>query len=155
MIDPATLNENGLTAEQEKSVQEAYMFTDKAEYTEEDIALAREMFDTPEKFQLLRKILKVFTPEERGLAFKTPQALVEADPKEVQVYGVASAIDALADEKVRKALLGFYVLIRGHVQQDMSEGLKKQNDDDIAEAQRTEEFNAEQEEKNRPVGENL
>lgn len=155
MIDPSTLNEKGLTPEQEKSIQEAYMFTDKAEYTEEDLQLAREMFDTPEKFQLLRKILKVFTPDERGLAFKSPQALVEADPQEVQKYGIASAIDALADEKVRKALLGFYVLLRGDMQQEMTEILKEENIETIDEQKRTEEFDEQQEENARTVGENL
>lgn len=155
MFDPSTLNERGLTPEQEKEVAEAFLFADKAEFSEEDIAMAREMFDSPEKFQLLRKILGVFTAEERGLAFKSPQALVEADPQEVQKYGIASAIDALADEKVRKALLSFYVRIRGEVQGTMTNTFKAENEQAIDEAKRTEAFNEEQEEKNRPVGPNL
>lgn len=155
MLDSTQLNENGLTAEQEKAVQEAYLFTDKAEYTEDDLKLAQEIFDTPAKFQLLRKILQVHTLEERGLAFKTPQALVEADPKDIQVYGIASAINALADEKIRKALITFYVRVRGNVQEKMTDDFKKQNEEDLEEAKRTEEYEEKQESEQRRVGENL
>ncbi len=149
------LNENGLTAEQERAVQEAYMLVEGYEISEEEIEEARKMFDTPEKFILLRKILQVFTLAERGISFKSPQALVEADPLKVQEYGIASAIDAMADEKVRKALSRFYVLIRGVNQEAMTADFKKANEETADEEKRTEEFNAEQEANGRKVGENL
>lgn len=155
MFDATKLNENGLTPEQEREVQEAYMLTEGYEISEEEISVARAMFDTPEKFLLLRKILQVFTLEERGISYKSPQALVEADPVKLQEYAVASAIDALADEKVRKALSRFYVLVRGINQESMTADFKKQNDEAVEEAKRTEEFEERQEEQNRPVGPNL
>lgn len=155
MLDPATLNERGLTEAQEKEVQTVFQYSDDYELTEEDMAEALEMFNTPERFRLLRKILGIHTPNEAGLTFKSPHKLLEAETTDLQKYGLESAISNLADERIRGALVQFYVQLRGHMQGDMTAKFKSSNDETLAEQKRTEEFHEQQEEDARTVGENL
>lgn len=155
MSELTPVNERGLTEAQEAILQDVYSYSDEAEYTEEDIALARQMFDTPEKFKLLRKILGIHTREERGMTFKSPTALVDANPNQLHEYAVAVAVSELCDERIRKALASLYVRLREVNREAKAEEFKKENETEAKEAELTEEFEEQQEEERRIVGENL
>lgn len=142
-----------LTEEQERIIEDIYGYTDKAAYTEEDIAMAKQMFDTPEKFRLLRKILQVFTIEERGLSIPDPLNNISAESFEK--LGIEVAIQKKADEKIRSSLVSFYLRLRKDIQQDKREELEKQNIADFVEQKKTEKFLEEKEEANRVIGVNL
>lgn len=144
-----------LKPEQIKILQDAYAYRDDAEYTEEDLKLAKQMFDTPEKFKLLRKIFGVHTPNERGITMPTIQAFVDADLGDLKKYAVETAVNHLADEKVRKALVNFYVLLRGNIRGEMQAEFDKENAEELKEKKQTEEFEAKQEEDKKIVGDNL
>lgn len=144
-----------LKPEQIKILQDAYAYRDDAEYTEEDLKLAKQMFDTPEKFKLLRKIFGVHTPNERGITMPTIQAFVDADLGDLKKYAVETAVNHLADEKVRKALVNFYVLLRGNIRGEMQAGFDKENAEEVKEKKQTEEFEAKQEDEKKIVGDHL
>lgn len=155
MSEPLPLNENGLTAEQEQIVRGVYQYTDKYELTDDDMKLAAEMFDTPEKFLLLRKLLGMYTPNEAGLTFKSPHKLLEASIADLQAYGLESAVSNLADERIRMSLITLYNRIRHHIQSTMTDQFKSANEKHDAEAKLSEEFAEEQEEGRQIVGPNL
>ena len=155
MPEPTADQRVELTDEQKKAVEEAYGYRDDAEITEEDLELARKMFDAPAKFRLLRKILGVYTREERGMTFKSTEALVQADMTDLHAYGTQMAVTTLADERVRHALLTFYVRLQKSIQGEMKAGFEAQNRRDFEEDQRRKEFEEERAGKERTVGENL
>lgn len=155
MSEPLPLNENGLTEEQEQIIRGAYLYSDKYELTDEDIVLAAEMFNTPEKFLLLRKMLGIHTPNEAGLSYKSAHKLLEASITDLQAYGLESAISNLADERIRVALIGMYNRVRRHVQEKMSGKFKSENEKTDAERKLSEEHAEQSEEDKRTVGPNL
>lgn len=155
MSEPLPVNENGLTDEQEQVIRGVYRYSDKYELTDEDIALAAEIFNTPEKFLLLRKMLGVHTPNEAGMLFKTPHKLMEASVTELQAYGLESAISNLADERIRIALIGMYNRVRHYIQENMSATFKADNEKTDAERKLSEEFAEQSEEDKQIVGPNL
>lgn len=143
------------TPEQTEVLETIYGYSDKANYSEEELAIAREMFDKPEKFALLRKILQVLTPDERGLTLKNPQAFVDADIKDLQKYALETAVNNLADEKVRQSLYAFYRLMRSIVVADKKAEFDAANQESFEEEQRSEEFKQEEQQEKRTLGENL
>lgn len=145
----------GLTDSQKEQLAKAYSYRDLAEYTDEDVALAKQMFDTPEKFALLRKILQVLTPSERGLTMPNPVNFVDAEPSDYKKFAFEVSVDRRADEKVRQTLLAFYRLLRGSVQADLEESMKEQNKADFEEKERTEKFKENQKEESRDIGPNI
>lgn len=155
MSEPLQLNENGLTAEQEQIVREVYQYSDKYELTDEDMKLAAEMFDKPEKFLLLRKLLGIYTPNEAGVTFKSPHKLLEASVADLEAYGLESAVSNLADERIRMSLISLYNRVRHHIQSKMSGKFKAENEKADADAKLSEEFADEQEQSKRRVGPHL
>lgn len=151
----AVVNPSTLTAEQKKTLQEVFHYQDSADYTAEDLKLAREMFDTPEKFKLLRKILQVLTPSEKGMTIPTSPAFVDATPEEKEKFAYAVAVDLRADEKIRQTLVSFYRLLREDIQSEMKKDFEESNKAEFEEKQRTEEYEEKKEIENREVGENL
>ncbi len=155
MSELPQVNERGLTAQQEEILTGVYGYVDSAEMTEEEFVLAEKMFDTPEKFKLLRKILGLHTAEERGLTFKSPQALIDANPNQLQEYAVASVVSTLADERIRNALVTIYVQLRERNREAKADEFRSKNEQDAREKEMTEEFEEQQEEERRPVASHL
>jgi len=147
--------ENDFTPEQKKEFNEAYSYSDGAEITEEELKTARDMFDTPDKFRLLRKILQVFTTEERGITYASVQSLVKADQNELNAYAIESAVQHLAQEKVRQSLLSFYLRLRDKEVSLLKKKFTEKNKKDFDEKKKTEEFLEEKEKEERGVGINL
>lgn len=144
-----------LTPEQELILSETYGYSDKAHYTEEDIELAKTMFDTPEKFALLRKILQVLTPEERGLTIPGEVHFVDAKPEDRERFAFAVAVDYRTDEKIRGTLVSFYQLLKGQIKKEKKAEFEKQNQEEFEEKNRTEEYDEKVAEDERTVGERL
>lgn len=149
------MEDKNYTPEQVEVLETVYGYSDKANYSDEEIALARKMFDTPEKFALLRKILQVLTPAERGLTIKNPQAFVDASVQDLQKYAIETAVNNLADEKIRQTLYAFYRLVRQTIVQEKKNEFDAVNKESFDEQKRTEEFNAEEERQKKTFGEQL
>ena len=144
-----------LTDIQTKELEEMYSYTDSAHYTDEELDLAKIMFDTPEKFKLLRKILQVLTPEERGLTIKSSQSLVEANITDLNKYAIETAVNNLADEKIKQLLYSFYRLLRNDIITKKTKELSEKNDKEAEETKRKEEFEKNRDKEVKNLGENL
>lgn len=144
-----------LKPHQQTVLDEIYRYKDKAHFSEEELEMAKKMFDEPEKFALLRKILQVFTPEERGLTIPGPQAFIDTDVKDLQGYALATYAHHLADEKVRQALNSFYMILRGHIVDERKKEFEEENQKEFEEQKRTEKFKEEQEDLKKKFGDNL
>lgn len=144
-----------LTQEQEKVLREIYSYEDAYELTTADMELAAIMFDTPDKFKLLRKILNIHTQEEKGITFKNPHMLIESSLAQKEAYAVETAVSQLADERIRTALVSMYVKIRHHLQAKKEAEFNEANNVAADEEKRSEEYDEEQAEANRTLGEAL
>lgn len=140
--------EEDLTPEQQKVLKEIYQYSDAGQLSEEDLKLGALMFDTPEKFKLLRKILGILTHEERGLTFLSPQSLVRAEIGDLHKYAVETAVNNLADEKIRNALFSFYRNIRTYLVNEKKTAFTEANLAEFEEEKRREQF-----EKDKDTGE--
>ena len=155
MSEATHLNESGLTEAQEKEVCAVFGYVDEYEITEADLVRAREMFKTPEDFKLLRKMLGIHTPNESGITFKSPHKLHQAELENKEAWAIETAVSQLADERIRTSLLGFYASLRGHIQVKMTEEFKASNDQKASEAKNTEEFEEQETQDKKKVGDNL
>lgn len=144
-----------LTADQEKEVNSVFPYSDGYELTEEDFKRMSQIFTKPEDFLLLRKMLGVHTPNEAGLTFKSPHKLLEASLADREAYAIEHAVSMMADERIRQSLINMYAQLRGFKKTELKAYLEKKNQDDFEEAQRTEEFEEQQEEAARTLGVNL
>lgn len=155
MSDVQEKNPGGITEEQKIILRDVFQYRDKAEYTDDELALARQMFDTPEKFALLRKILQVLTPEERGITMPDPRSFVDLDSANAAKYAFDMAVLLKTDETIRQMLVQFYRVLRGNIQETMKADFETQNQADFEEKKRTEEYEEGKEAEERTLGENL
>lgn len=132
-----------------------YSYTEKAHYSEEDFKMAKKMFDTPEKFSLLRRILQVLTPEERGLTINSSQSLVEASVTDLNKYAIETAVNELADQKVKQLLYSFYRLLRNNIVVEKTKEMETFNDKEAEELKRKEEFEKNRDKETKNLGQNL
>ncbi len=140
---------------QKKELESMYDYTDKAHYSDEELELARLMFDTPEKFKLLRKILQVLTPEERGLTISSSQSLVEANVTDLNKYAIETAVNELADQKVKQLLYSFYRLLRNDIITKKTKEMVESNEKEADEQKKKEEFEKNRDKEVKNLGENL
>ena len=143
------------TADQIEVLQSAYSLTDDYEITKEELEIARKMFPTAKHFQVLRKILGIYTQPERGMTMSNALSLVEADPAEQNKYVMESAINELADVKVRSSLIQFYNRLRGDIRQEQADFFRDENKKKFEEKQRAEESEAKEEEDERTLPVNV
>lgn len=155
MSDVQQKNPGDLTEDQKIIIRDVFQYRDKAEYSEEELALARQMFDTPEKFALLRKILQVLTQEERGISMPDPRSFIDLDPEKARKYAFDMAVLLKTDETIRQMLVQFYRVLRGNIQETMKADFETQNQADFEEKKRTEAYEEEKESEERTLGENL
>lgn len=135
--------DNELKPEQQKVLEEIYLFEDSGHINEADLKLAAEMFDTPQKFQLLRKIFGVLTQEERGLTMISPQSLIEANVAELNKYAIETAVNNLAQEKIRNSLFSFYRNVRAYLVKEKKAQFEEENQAEFDEEKRREAHKAE------------
>lgn len=106
------MSEQKYSIEQEDILKNVYKYKRKAELTQEEIDAVLEMFDKPEKFVILRKMLQVFSDDEREIDIPSEAALINTNPGQLQEYGLQVAINMRADEKIRQALASFYTKVK-------------------------------------------
>lgn len=104
--------------EKQDILSEVYKLDTKAEISKEDIAWAKDKFKDPEDFQRLRKILRVVTEEEKGIAYQSEIASVPDE--DLKRFAIDVKINNLANERIRNALLSFYVMLRDSNREDVS-----------------------------------
>jgi len=144
-----------ITPEQIKQLDEVYQYSDSAHYSDEELETAKAMFDTPEKFKLLRKILQVLTPAERGLTISSSQALVEANVTDLNKYAIETAVNELADQKIKQLLYSFYRLIRTNIVTGMTKDFEEKNETEAEEVKKKEEFEKNRDKEIKNLGANL
>lgn len=154
-MPPIEKNPAELTPEQEEILQNVFLYEEAGDLSESDIETLTKMFDTPQKFVLLRRALQVLTPAERGMTIKDSKTFIEASPSDVTKYAFEMAVDLRADEKVRQSLVSLYMRVRKAVAKNMKEGFEKENQEAFDEAEQTEDYDAKQAEENRTLGPNL
>lgn len=118
--------------EKQDILSEVYKLDTKAEISKEDIAWAKDKFKDPEDFQRLRKILRVVTEEEKGIAYQSEIASVPDE--DLKRFAIDVKINNLANERIRNALLSFYVMLRDSNREDVS----KKIDERVEELKRDE-----------------
>lgn len=146
--------EEDLTVEQQKVLKEIYQYSDEGQLNEEDLKLGAAMFDTPEKFKLLRKIFGILTRDERGLTLFSPQSLVRAEISDLQKYAVETAVNNLADEKIRNALFSFYRNVRTYLVSEKKKEFAEENQAEFEEEKRRDKFE-EEKDVGEAIGKNL
>ena len=142
-----------MTEEQKKQLEEIFKYTDKANIKDEEFELAKKMFDTPEKFDLLRRMLSVFITEEKGIVRPDIQATIDLRPEDMAKYGMQVAIESLAQEKIRQALLSFYMQLKNFMVTEKKKEFEAINKEEEEEQKKKEAFEAQQEIETRELGE--
>lgn len=144
-----------MTPEQEKVLAEVYNLQEGAELTSEEIDKAIEMFNSPESFIILRKVLGIASYADRGITLQNPALKAGSTPEDYEEYGKKVAIEILADEKIRQTLFAFYKQIQSFKIKEKrkefeTENAKKEEEDKIAE-----ELNKVEEKNRRVFGDNI
>lgn len=144
-----------LTKEQKAELEEVFQYNEKAEYTEAEKELLKTMFDSPEKLLVLRKALSLITADERGLKFPSPQNLVQASLTDLQAYAIETAVNNLAEEKVRSSLFSLYRMLHASKVVETRSKFEAKNKEDFEEGKKKEKFNEENIEAEKILGDNL
>lgn len=149
------MQESTITPEQQLEIDNAFSYQEGSEMTQKEIDMVIEMFDVPEKFLVLRKMIQIFTPEERGLNIPNASAAIDTLPEDLEKYGLKVAIEARADEKVRQALASFYRKVQLLKMREKREELEARNIEDHEEEKAKEKMEEEDEEAKQNFGVNL
>ena len=155
MIEETKTPDFSLTEDQQKEINSIFLYSDQYEVTEKDFERLNEMFETPEDFLLLRKMLGIHTPNEAGITFKSPHKLIEAGIADREAYAIETAVSQMADERIRMALLNTYARLRNFKKENKAEALEAKNQAEFEEEKHTEEFEEAQEEQERTLAPNL
>lgn len=143
------------TKEQLDELNNVFQYKEGAEFTDEEKDILKGMFDSPAKLLILRKALSLFTTDERGLIFPSPQNLVQADVTDLHKYAIETAVNNLATEKVRNALFSLYRMIKSSKVEDKKKEIEKKVKEDFEENKRKEKYEEEVKKAEQELGENL
>ena len=142
-----------LTKKQHTIIKEVFKYQDSGEITKQEDHILRDMFDTPEKFVLLRKILRILSPDERGLTM--PSRENEIVTSDYESLGRLVEMNRMVDERIRGALLHLYVRIKGELQEEKREEFEKLNTQEFEEQKNKEKFEENKKRNKKSVGVNL
>lgn len=142
-----------LSDEQKKVVEDVFNWKEKAEYTDEEIEMLRDMFPTPDKIALLRKVLRAFNNEEYGFLYPLPINNIQGD--DFEELGRNLTIQRQVDERVRGALATLYILLKNKNKEIVTGELEEKNRKDKIEQDRTDAFKEKAEAEKRGFGKNL
>lgn len=144
-----------MTEEQEKELNNVYSLQEGADLTDSEIDTLVKMFDKPENFVLLRKVLRVLTPDELGISYNNDIKQLGLNPEDWEKYGKQVAIVQLADEKIRQALFNFYKMIQTHKMSEKRKEFEIENQKKIEQEKINEEVNRQREEEKQIYAEHL
>ena len=146
-----------MTPEQEAILKDVYKYEGAVVLTDEEKEHLRDMFKTPERFTILRKVLNVFTNAERDIVLPSEEITLseEGIPADFAHYGQTVYVNALADEKIRKALLSVYSSLQAFHKTVKQKELEQDAEDEKKEEEAKEKIEEEQELAKQRVGENV
>lgn len=146
-----------MTPEQEAILKDVYKYNGAVVLTDEEKSELRDMFKTPERFTILRKVLNVFTNEERDIVLPSEEIGLseEGIPADFAHYGQKVYVNALADEKIRKNLLSVYSSLQAWHKTKKQEEFEAEALEEKKEAEAREKLEEEQELAKKRVGENV
>lgn len=153
--EPKKIEKIELTKDQQEELENVFQYKEKAEYSEEEKDILKKMFDSPAKLLLLRKVFSLFNSEERGLKFTSPQNLVQANINDLQSYAIETAVNNLAEEKVRTSLYSIYRMLHASKVVDKRAEFEAKNKEDFEESKKKEKFNEDKVEGEKVLGDNL
>ena len=153
--EPKKIEKIELTKEQQEELENLFQYKEKADYTEEEKDILKTMFDSPAKLLLLRKVFSLYTSDERGLKFASPQNLVQASLTDLQAYAIETAVNNLAEEKVRTALFSLYRMLHASKVVEKRTEFEVKNKEDFEDKKKKEKFNEENIEAEKILGDNL
>ncbi len=142
-----------LSENQQKILSEDFNYSEKCEITQEEIDSLVDVFDTPEKLVLLRKLFLVVTEEERGVTVITPHA--GDGQADFEKFGQLTYINQLVQQEIKDALTKAYELVTKQRKINQLNKMTAENKEE-AKVEERKEKTAEQEEiAGREVGVNL
>lgn len=116
------------TQEQKDILKNIYHYKNDIELSEQEMQTVIEMFDTPDKFIILRKMLMIFSDEERGLVLPNDAIRISTLPENLETYGLQVAVNSLADEKIRQSLQNFFQKVQAFHKNKLETQFKKENE---------------------------
>lgn len=146
-----------MTPEQEAILKDVYKYSGAVVLTEEEKEELRDMFKTPERFTILRKVLNIFTNEERDIVLPSEEISLseEGVPTDFAQYGQKVYVNALADEKIRKNLLSVYSSLQAWHKTKAQEAFEEEAVEEKEEEEVREKMEEEEELAKQRVGENV
>lgn len=145
------------TKEQQQILKDVYKYDGAVSLTQEEKDILIAMFENPQSFVILRKILNIFTNVERDIVLPSEEIGLseEGIPADFAYYGQKVYVNALADEKIRKNLLSTYSTIKAWKVSQKEEEFAKEAEDEKKEEEVKEQIEEEQELAKQRVGENV
>lgn len=153
--EPKKIEKIELTKEQQEELDNIFQYKEKADYTEEEKEILKTMFDSPAKLLVLRKVFSLYNSDERGLKFTSPQNLVQASVTDLQAYAIETAVNNLAEEKVRTSLYSIYRMLHASKVVEKRAEFEAKNKEDFEEGKKKEKFNEDKVEGEKVLGDNL
>lgn len=149
------MDDTNLTEEQKKELGELFAYDEQATINKEDLAWARKMFKKPEDFQRLRRVLQLFVQSERGIAAVNPQSMINAPVTDMQAYAIETAVNNLAEERVRTSLFSLYRMLRADIVNERKDKMVEANAEEKKEEERVEAKREELAKEQQRFGDNL
>lgn len=144
-----------LTDEQKKELGELFLYDEQATIGKEDLAWARKTFKKPEDFQRLRRVLQLFVQQERGITAVNPQSMINAPITDMQAYAIETAVNNLAEERVRTSLFSLYRMLRGDIVNERKDKMVEANKESKEEEEKLEAKREELAKEQQRFGDNL
>lgn len=145
------------TKEQQDILKDVYKYDGAVSLTKEERDILVAMFENPQSFVILRKILNIFTNVERDIVLPSEEIGLseEGIPADFAHYGQKVYVNALADEKIRKNLLSIYSTIRAWKVAQKEEEFAAEAEEEKKEEEVKEKMEEEKELSKKRVGENV
>jgi hypothetical protein len=97
----------------------------------------------------------LYNSDERGLKFASTQNLVQASINDLESYAIETAVNNLAEEKVRTSLYSIYRMLHASKVVEKRAEFEAKNKEDFEESKKKEKFNEENKEADKILGDNL
>lgn len=143
----------GLTAEQQEIIANDFQLTEEAAITDEEARILVDVFDSPEKLVLLRKLFYVVSTMERGISMKAN--VPDHSSMDFEQFGKEMAFMNEVNSRIQQAMVQAYMLVMEARKTDKTEAFKEKNEADAKRAEQTKKLAEEAAEANMKVGPNV
>lgn len=142
------------TPEQKEVLSNIYKYQDSFNLTEKEYKIADKMFNKPENFAILRKILQDWTPNEKGISVPDKNA-ISTSPESLAAYGLEVAVKNMASELIRKTLVSFYHMMKEYKTNKVKKVFSDINTKKFEEEKLREENESRRKSESQDIGEHL